>query len=87
MLISKVLGVIWGSQVYALTIPLGYTNFQIVHLQILNILAAIRLWQTQWSDKKVEIACDNQAVVQVLTSGKTRDLTLAAISRNISFQA
>ena len=36
---------------------------------------------------KVEIACDNLAVVQVLTSGRTRDLTLAAIARNIQFQA
>ena len=36
---------------------------------------------------KVEIACDNLVVVQVLTSGKTRDLTLAAIARNIQFQA
>ena len=32
------------------------------------------------------IACDNLAVVQVLNSGKTRDLTLAAIARNIQFQ-
>ena len=62
-------------------------NFQIVHLEMLNILAALRLCQTQWSDKKVEIAYDNQAVVQVLALGKTRDLTLAAIARNIQFQA
>ena len=56
-------------------IPLGYMNFQIVPLEMLNILAALRVWQTQWSNKKVEITCDNLAVVQVLTSGKTRDLT------------
>ena len=29
------------------------------------------------------IKCDNQAVVSVLNSGKTQDLTLAAIARNI----
>ena len=55
-------------------------NFQIVHLEMLNILAALRVWQTQWSNMKVEI-------VQVLMLGKTRDLTLAAIARNIQFQA
>ena len=33
--------------------------------------------------KAIKIACDNQAVVSVLNSGKTRDLTLAAIARNI----
>ena len=80
-------GARWGSQVYALTIPLGYMNFQIVHLEMLNILAAQRVWQIQWSNMKVEIACNNQAVVQVLTSGKTRALILAAIARNIQFQA
>ena len=79
-------GARWGSQIYALAIPLGYMNFQIVHLEMLNILAALRVWQTQWSNMKVGIACDNLAVVQVLTSGKTRQLTLAAIARNIQFQ-
>ena len=29
----------------------------------------------------MKIACDNQALVSVLTSGKTRDHTLAAIDR------
>ena len=31
-------------------------------------------------------ACDNEAVVHVLNSGRTRDLTLAAIARNIQLQ-
>ena len=42
--------------------------------------------QEPWGNCKVAIACDNLAVVQVLNSGKTRDLTLAAIARNIQFQ-
>ena len=33
------------------------------------------------------IACDNKAVVYVLNTGRTRDLTLAAIARNIQFEA
>ena len=82
MLVSKALGL--DGDTY---IPLGYMKFQIVHLEMLNILAALRLWQTHWSDKQMEIACDNQAVVQVLTSDRTKDLTLAAIARNIQFQA
>ena len=72
-----------GSQVFALEIPLGYMDLQIVHLEI---LAALRVWQNSWINKKVAIACDNLAVVQILNSGKTRDLTLAAIARNIQFQ-
>ena len=80
------MGARWGAQVYALKIPLGYMNLQIVHLEMLNILAALRVWQDPWRNSKVAIACDNLAVVQVLNSGKTRDLTLAAIARNIQFQ-
>ena len=76
----------WGPEVYALTIPLGHINLNIVHLEMLNILAALRVWQEAWRNSKVAIACDNLAVVQVLNSGKTRDLTLAAIARNIQFQ-
>ena len=76
----------WGSEVYALAIPLGYLDLQIVHLEMLNILTALRVRQKAWSNRKVAIACDNLAVVQVLNSGKIRDLTLVAIARNIQFQ-
>ena len=79
------LGARWGNQVYAMSLPLGYLDLQIVHLEMLNILAAIRVWQDHWRDKKVGIACDNWAVVQVLNIGRTRDLTLAAIARNIQY--
>ena len=81
------LGARWGSQVYSIPIPLGYENLSIVHLEMLNILVAIRVWGPQWSGKAVRIACDNQAVVTVLNSGKTHDLTLAAIARNIFMSA
>ena len=80
------MGACWGSQVYALQIPLGYMDMLIVHLEMLNILAALRIWGEAWNNSKVAIACDNLAVVQVLNSGKTRDLTLAAIASNIQFQ-
>ena len=77
------LGTRWVHQVYTLAIPLGYNDLSIVHLEMLNILVAVRTWGQQWCGKAVRIACDNQAVVSVLNSGKSRDLTLAAIARNI----
>ena len=75
-----------GSEVYTLVIPLGYLDLQTVHLEMLNILAALRVWHKSRVNGKVAIACDNLAVVQVLNSRKTRDLTLAAIARNTQFQ-
>ena len=55
----------------------------IVHLEMINILVAIRTWATLWQGKNIRIHCDNPAVVSVLTTGKTRDVLLAAIARNI----
>ena len=80
------LGARWGSQVFAFPLPLGYLNYNIAHLEMLNILVALRVWQNFWAKTRVRIACDNEAVVQVLGSGRTRDLTLAAIARNIQLQ-
>ena len=36
--------------------------------------------------RRIAIACDNEVVVYVLGSLKTRDHTLAAIARNIQFE-
>ena len=73
----------WGNQVYALTIPSDYLDFNIAHLEMLNILVVLKVWYLQWANKKVSIACDNEAVVHDLNSGRTKDLTPAAIARNI----
>ena len=72
------------NQVYAIKIPKNYENYSTVHLEMLNILAALRLWAKQWSNKKILLKCDNQAVVSVLNLGKTQDMTLAAMARNIN---
>ena len=37
------LGARWGNQVYAMSLPLGYLDLQIVHLEMLNILTALRV--------------------------------------------
>ena len=50
---------------------------------MVNIFLAMRLFANIWSSKKVLINCDNQAVVTVLMTGKTRDAFLAAGARNI----
>ena len=77
------LGARCGNQVYAMQIPLNFNNMGIVHLEMINILVAVRTWATLWQGKNIRIHCDNQAVVSVLTTGKTRDAILAAIARNI----
>ena len=68
------------NQVYAIKIPKNYENYSIVLLEMLNILVALRVWQNSGQVRK----CDNQAVVSILNSGKTQDLTLVAMARIIN---
>ena len=77
------LGAICGNEVYAIPLTPGFCNYDIVHLEMINILVAIRAWAGRWANHKILIHCDNQAVVAIMASSKTRDLTLAAIHRNI----
>ena len=55
-----------GNLVYHLPIERGYNNWTIVHLEMVNILIAVRLFQRQWASSRVLIRCDNEAVVSVL---------------------
>ena len=80
------MGAIYRNQVYALPIPQYCTSFSIVHLEMFNILVPIRVWGNVWKHQRILIKCDNQAVVSVLNSGKTQDLTLVAIARNIMME-
>ena len=77
------LGGVHRQMVYALDIPKDYMNYSIVHLEILNIMVALKLWGHCWKDKYIEVFCDNLAVVQVLQTGKARDSRLATFVRNI----
>ena len=55
----------------------------IVHLEMVNILLAVRLFKECWKGRTVQIKCENEAVVTVLESAKTHDPYLAACARNI----
>ena len=78
------LGAYFNDQIYAIPLVRGYNQFHIVQLEMLNVLVAVRVWANQWNGKTIVIACDNQAVVSVINTGKTKDVVLAAIARNIA---
>ena len=73
----------WSNFVYHLAIGRCFMIYFVVHLEIVNIVLAVRLFQVQWSGRWVLIRCDNEAVVSVLRSGRTRDPYLGACARNI----
>ena len=61
----------------------SWHNQNIAYTEMINILVALKVWRTQWSGSRVLIKCDNQAVVSVLTTGRTCDSTIAKYERNI----
>ena len=67
------LGAIWKNYVYHLPIPRHYMNLTIVHLEMVNALIALKAFAAHWSKCRVLIKCDNDAVVKVLTHGRTKD--------------
>ena len=69
--------------VYALSIPKGYMNYNIAHLEILNIVVALKVWAEHWANERIKVHCDNMAVVEVLCNGRARDNTLTLLTRNI----
>ena len=77
-------GEIFENAVYAIPLNRGYSGFYIMHLEMLNILVALRTWKKRWGGKHILIHCDNNAVVSVINTGKTRDSILAALTRNIA---
>ena len=60
------LGGCWGQYVYYLPISRGFANLDIVHLEMVNIVMALRLFARLWSRTRVLVKCDNDAVVKVL---------------------
>ena len=77
------LGGVWKNYVYHLPIPKHYLGLTIVHLEMVNILVAIKTFGPFWAKRKILVKCDNQAVVAVLTHNKTKDAFLAACARNV----
>ena len=58
----------------------AYFNDQIYAIPL------VRVWANQWRGKTIVIACDNQAVVSVINTGKTKDVVLGAIACNIAME-
>ena len=82
MHLSKALGV-YKNYIYTLAIPLNFRQYNIVHLEMVNVVVALKAWGQLWANKRVEIYCDNRAVVDVLSFGKARGDVLATFARNV----
>ena len=80
------LGAVWQNRVYA-TPRYDIVGFDLntTHLEMLNLVVAIKVWGKFWKNSSVIIYCDNMSVVQVVQTSRTRDPFLALCIRNIWF--
>lgn len=59
-------------------------KFSAIHqLEFIALLVATRLWGSRWTGLRIQVFCDNEAVVAVINSGKTSDPFMGAILRNM----
>ena len=57
--------------------------YNIAHLEMVNVVVALKAWGQLWANKHVKICCDNRAVVDVLSFVKAWDLVLETCARNV----
>ena len=81
------LGACWKNYVYTFPIPKGYLNLTIVHLEMLNVLLALRAFGPYWYRCKILVKCDTHTVVQVLTNNKAKGAFLGSCARNVWYTA
>ena len=73
---------VFGDFLYALPLPKNFMNYNIAQLEILNIVV-FKVWGHAWVNKRIQVFCDNRAVVDTLNSGRATDETLATCAHNI----
>ena len=59
-------------------------KFSAIHqLKFIALLVATRLWGSRWTGLRIQVFCDNEAVVAVINSGKTSDPFMGTILCNM----
>ena len=55
----------------------------IAHLELLNVVVAIKVWGAEWRGHKVDIRCDNMVACLAVDSGRSRDAFLQHCVREL----
>ena len=77
------LGGVFNNMVYSIPVPKGYNGYNIAHLEMVNVVVALKIWGQCWANKRIKIHCDNKAVVDILTYGRAKYALMATCARNI----
>ena len=57
------------------------------HLELLVVMVPVHLWGQYWRGRRIQLFCDNEAVVSVINTGRTKDAVLATCLREIWLQS
>ena len=74
-----------GSQYYATQFPIEIMNQQhaIAHLELLNVIVAVKVWARDWRGRKVRVHCDNTNACLAAQTGRSRDTFVQACVREL----
>ena len=60
-------------------------KINIAHLEMLAIVIGLKLWKEQISGCKFKIGCDNKVVLAALNAGKSKDLLMQDLLREVTY--
>lgn len=80
-------GAWFGRQWLQLPWPHAVSKWSIAAKELVPIILARVLWGIEWHNKLILVHCDNQAVVEVVNRGYSKDSTLMQMLRCIFFVA
>ena len=68
-------GACTGAQYYARPFPRDVllARHTIAHLELLNVVVALKVWRTQWAGSRVRVWSDNMNACCAVQSGRSRD--------------
>ena len=68
-------GAFAGNEFYAEVFPEMVIKGEhtIAHLELLNVVVALKVWALEWSKKRVRVSCDNTNACRAIQSGRSRN--------------
>ena len=60
-------------------------NVHIVHLELLAIVVGVRLWKKLLTGQRFVVGCDNQAVVTIINTRRSKNKLLQVLLRELMF--
>ena len=73
-----------NQEVFTINIPDAwreYNGYVIHHLEMLAVIVALKKWSRYLEGKRFTMLCDNTAVIDIITSGKSSDVILQRMLR------